>query len=94
MLKWTIAAFQVTVDQLTNVVMLGQFSVAVVGDLAYRVLWEGIVEDCTMFLRYILEKISNKEKQAQILMKVRKLIGCTFGFPPQAACILFNHLVS
>ena len=63
------------------------------GDLAFQTLWEGIVEDANLFLRYILEKLSNKDKQGVILRKLRRLMGHMNEMPPHAAATLFNHLV-
>jgi Protein UNC80 len=67
--------------------------VFLVSDLAFHTLWEGIIEDASLFLRHILEKVSNKDKQNFILRKLRRLMGHMPSLPHQAAATLFNHLV-
>ena len=63
-------------------------------DLAFHTLWDGVVDDAGLFLRHILEKVSNKEKhQNFILRKLRKLLSHMPRLPHQAAAVLLNHLV-
>jgi len=40
-----------------------------VNEVVRKVIWSCLVEDCALFIRYILEKLTVKEKQVFILTK-------------------------
>ena len=53
-----------------------------------------MVEDASLFFRYLFEKITNPERRNDMFKVLRKLLICIPNLPSNAAYILFNNLVS
>ncbi|XP_033107470.1 protein unc-80 homolog, partial [Anneissia japonica] len=64
-----------------------------VGEVAGKVLWSCLVEEPALILRYILEKITIREKQEEIILLLKKLLIHVDELPPQTAHTLFNYLL-
>ncbi|XP_071950483.1 protein unc-80 homolog isoform X2 [Antedon mediterranea] len=64
-----------------------------VGEVAGKVLWSCLVEEPALILRYILEKITIREKQEEIILLLKKLLTHVGELPPQTAHTLFNYLL-
>ncbi|KAK6643812.1 hypothetical protein RUM43_000075 [Polyplax serrata] len=61
-------------------------------EVAYSVIWNCLVEDSALFLRYILERIT-REKQDQMFKILRHLIRFVPKLPQQAAFALYNYII-
>ncbi|KAL0270475.1 UNVERIFIED_CONTAM: hypothetical protein PYX00_007876 [Menopon gallinae] len=61
-------------------------------EVAYSVIWNCLVEDSALFLRYILERIT-REKQEQMFKILRHLIRFVPKLPQQAAFALYNYII-
>lgn len=55
-------------------------------------MWNCLVEDSALFLRYILERIT-REKQDQMFKILRHLIRFVPKLPQQAAFALYNYII-
>ncbi|XP_058795328.1 protein unc-80 homolog isoform X2 [Phymastichus coffea] len=61
-------------------------------DMAYQVIWNCLVEDSALFLRYILERLT-REKQDVMFKHLRHLIRFVPKLPQQAAFALYNYII-
>ncbi|XP_025829365.1 protein unc-80 homolog [Agrilus planipennis] len=61
-------------------------------EVTYQVIWCCLVEDCALFLRYVLEKLT-REKQDQMFKILRHLIRFIPKLPQQAAFALYNYII-
>ncbi|KAG5670539.1 hypothetical protein PVAND_000795 [Polypedilum vanderplanki] len=61
-------------------------------EVAYQVIWQCLVEDSALFLRYVLERLT-REKQDQQFKLLRHLIRFVPRLPQQAAFALYNYIV-
>ncbi|XP_043466068.1 protein unc-80 homolog isoform X3 [Leptopilina heterotoma] len=61
-------------------------------EVAYHVIWNCLVEDSALFLRYILERLT-REKQEQMFKLLRHLIRFIPKLPQQAAFALYNYII-
>ncbi|CAG7787075.1 unnamed protein product [Allacma fusca] len=61
-------------------------------EVAYQVLWHCLVEDSSLFLRYILEKLT-RGKHELMFKVLRHLIMFVPRLPQQAAFSLYNHII-
>ncbi|XP_071508730.1 protein unc-80 homolog, partial [Diadema antillarum] len=64
-----------------------------VGEVAHKIMWTCLVEEPALILRYILEKITAKDKQEELILLMKKLFSHTDEIPAQAAHTLFNYLI-
>lgn len=64
-----------------------------VATIAEHVVWQCLVEDTTLFLRYILERLTRVTEKDELLYVLRKLIQRLPELPTQSAHALFNNLV-
>ncbi|XP_066929855.1 protein unc-80 homolog [Clytia hemisphaerica] len=64
-----------------------------VGDLAHSLVWYCLVDDPQTFFRRFFEKITNKNKQEELILLLRKLLFHIPKLPGNAAVILFNNLI-
>ncbi|KAK3087178.1 hypothetical protein FSP39_002695 [Pinctada imbricata] len=64
-----------------------------VSEVAEKVIWNCIVEDPALFLRYFLEKLTHRDKQEELFFLLRKLILHYRELPAQMARTLFNYLI-
>ncbi|CAE1324419.1 UNC80 [Acanthosepion pharaonis] len=64
-----------------------------VADMARKVIWKCLVEDPALFLRHFLEKLTNKERQEELMFLLRKLLLYFRDLPAQMAHSLFNYLI-
>ncbi|GFO03526.1 unc-80-like protein, partial [Plakobranchus ocellatus] len=64
-----------------------------VAEVAYKVIWDCIVDDPILFLRHFLEKLTNRDRQEELMFLLRKLILYFPQMPAQAAHSLFNYLI-
>ncbi|GFR73733.1 Unc-80-like protein [Elysia marginata] len=64
-----------------------------VAEVAYKVIWDCIVDDPILFLRHFLEKLTNKDRQEELMFLLRKLILYFPQMPAQAAHSIFNYLI-
>nr|XP_054770882.1 protein unc-80 homolog [Lytechinus pictus] len=64
-----------------------------VGEVAHKIIWTCLVEEPALILRYILEKITAKDKQEELILLMKKLFSHTDEIPAQAAHTLFNYLI-
>ncbi|XP_023931089.1 protein unc-80 homolog isoform X1 [Lingula anatina] len=62
-------------------------------EVAEKVIWLCLVEDPALFLRHFLEKMTNKDKQEELIFVLRKLLLMLPSLPSQTGHILFNYLV-
>ncbi|GLV31802.1 uncoordinated 80 [Carabus blaptoides fortunei] len=61
-------------------------------EVAYQVIWNCLVEDSALFLRYVLERLT-REKQEQMFKILRHLIRFVPKLPQQAAFALYNYII-
>ncbi|XP_011346095.1 protein unc-80 homolog isoform X3 [Ooceraea biroi] len=61
-------------------------------EVAYQVIWNCLVEDSALFLRYILERLT-REKQELMFKILRHLIRFVPKLPQQAAFALYNYII-
>lgn len=61
-------------------------------EIAYKVVWKCLVEDPSLFMRNLLEKL-NKDKKGVIIQTIRRLIRFVPRLPSQAAYILYNYFI-
>uniref|UniRef100_A0A915IVJ9 Protein UNC80 C-terminal domain-containing protein n=1 Tax=Romanomermis culicivorax TaxID=13658 RepID=A0A915IVJ9_ROMCU len=61
-------------------------------EVVRKVIWSCLVEDCALFIRYILEKLTVKEKQEELISLLRKLIQLG-PLPAQTAYTLLNYMI-
>eukprot|EP00794_Sanderia_malayensis_P013748 gene13748-15184_t len=63
-----------------------------VSSLAFKTIWQCLVEDSDLFFRTIYEEITSENEQEQILLMLRKLCKHMPVLPPVAGTLLFNNL--
>ena len=68
--------------------------VDVVCAVAEKVIWDCLVEEPTLFLRTFLEKLTNRNRQEELIFLLRKLLYNVRTLPAQTAHSLFNYIVS
>ncbi|XP_074595949.1 unc80, NALCN channel complex subunit [Brevipalpus obovatus] len=61
-------------------------------EVAYKVVWNCLVEDTSLFLRHLFEKLT-RESQQTIFQILRRLIRFMPRLPAQAAFSLYNYLI-
>ncbi|XP_071444564.1 protein unc-80 homolog isoform X1 [Hetaerina americana] len=61
-------------------------------EVAYQVIWNCLVEDSALFLRYVLERLT-REKQDLMFKVLRHLIRFVPKLPQQAAFALYNYII-
>ncbi|XKL60982.1 hypothetical protein PGB90_008039 [Kerria lacca] len=61
-------------------------------EIAYQVIWNCLVEDSSLFLRYILERLT-RDKQELMFKILRHLIRFVPKLPQQAAFALYNYII-
>lgn len=61
-------------------------------DVAYKVIWQCLVEDTALLLRYLLERLT-REKPDTIIQILRRLIRFMPRLPTQAAHVMYNYIV-
>ncbi|XP_020299995.1 protein unc-80 homolog isoform X4 [Pseudomyrmex gracilis] len=61
-------------------------------EVAYQVIWNCLVEDSALFLRYVLERLT-REKQELMFKILRHLIRFVPRLPQQAAFALYNYII-
>lgn len=66
----------------------------IVSVVAEKVVWFCLCEDPALFFRVFLEKITQREKQEELVFVLRKLLHHFTVLPHQTAHCLFNYLVS
>lgn len=59
---------------------------------SYQVIWNCLVEDSALFLRYVLERLT-REKQELMFKILRHLIRFVPKLPQQAAFALYNYII-
>ncbi|KAL5011899.1 hypothetical protein ScPMuIL_010450 [Solemya velum] len=64
-----------------------------VSEVAGKIIWNCLVEDPILFLRHFLEKLTNKDRQEEMMFLLRKLILFYKQLPAQMAHSLFNYLI-
>ena len=65
----------------------------IVSEIASKVLHGCLVEDGQLFFRTFLEKLTNKDRQENLIFLLRKLLHHVLLLPAQTAHTLFNYLV-
>ena len=60
--------------------------------LVLQVIWNCLVEDSSLFLRYILERLT-RDKQELMFKILRHLIRFVPKLPQQAAFALYNYII-
>jgi len=61
-------------------------------EVAYKIVWHCLVEDASLFLRHLFEKLT-RENQKVIFQILRRLIRFMPRLPAQAAFTLYNYLI-
>ncbi|BES88439.1 unc-80 homolog (Hypothetical protein) [Nesidiocoris tenuis] len=61
-------------------------------EVAYQVIWNCLVEDSALFLRYILERLT-RDNQELMFKVLRHLIRFVPKLPQQAAFTLYNYII-
>ncbi|OQR76167.1 protein unc-80-like, partial [Tropilaelaps mercedesae] len=61
-------------------------------EVAFKVIWQCLVEDTALFLRYLLERLT-REKPDAIIQILRRLIRFMPRLPTQAAHVMYNYVV-
>ncbi|KZC08559.1 Protein unc-80 like protein, partial [Dufourea novaeangliae] len=61
-------------------------------EVAYQVIWNCLVEDSALFLRYVLERLT-RDKQELMFKILRHLIRFVPKLPQQAAFALYNYII-
>ncbi|GLG97294.1 Protein unc-80 homolog [Gryllus bimaculatus] len=61
-------------------------------EVAYQVIWNCLVEDSALFLRYVLERLT-RDKQDLMFKILRHLIRFVPKLPQQAAFALYNYII-
>ncbi|KAL3872189.1 hypothetical protein ACJMK2_040132 [Sinanodonta woodiana] len=64
-----------------------------VSEVAGKVIWNCMIEEPVLFLRYFLEKLTHKDKQEELLFLLRKMLIYYRELPSQMAHSLFNYLI-
>nr|CDS15467.1 protein unc 80 [Echinococcus granulosus] len=64
-----------------------------VSTVAETVIWQCLLEDTSLFLRYIFEKLTRVPHKDDLISVIRKLVQRLPELPMQTAHILFNNLV-
>ncbi|XP_071839173.1 protein unc-80 homolog isoform X3 [Apostichopus japonicus] len=64
-----------------------------VSDVAYSTLWNCLVEEPALICRYILEKITCKGKQEELILLMKRMFSSVREIPSQVAHTLFNYLI-
>ncbi|XP_022101911.1 protein unc-80 homolog isoform X3 [Acanthaster planci] len=62
-------------------------------EVAEKVLWACLVEEPALICRYILEKITAKNKQEDLILLLKKMVSHYGELPAQTAHCLFNYLL-
>uniref|UniRef100_A0A8D8LFR6 Protein unc-80 homolog n=1 Tax=Cacopsylla melanoneura TaxID=428564 RepID=A0A8D8LFR6_9HEMI len=81
----------ITIINLLNDAAVSNDGIAVY-DVAYQVIWNCLVEESSLFLRYILERLT-REKQDVMFKVLRHLIRFVPKLPQQAAFALYNYII-
>ena len=61
-------------------------------EVAYQVVWQCLVEDSNLFLKFFMEKLT-RENQDDMFQIIRNLIRFIPQLPHQAAFSLYNYLI-
>ncbi|XP_048588212.1 protein unc-80 homolog isoform X2 [Nematostella vectensis] len=61
--------------------------------VAYRLVWNSLIEDPVLFFRTILEEVTKKDKQESHICLIKKLFMYIDQLPPASARFLLNNLV-
>ncbi|XP_031777864.1 protein unc-80 homolog isoform X3 [Nasonia vitripennis] len=61
-------------------------------EMAYQVIWNCLVEDSALFLRYVLERLT-RDQQDLMFKLLRHLIRFVPKLPQQAAFALYNYII-
>ncbi|KAL1123884.1 hypothetical protein AAG570_001654, partial [Ranatra chinensis] len=61
-------------------------------EVAYQVIWNCLVEDSALFLRYVLERLT-RDNQELMFKVLRHLIRFVPRLPQQAAFTLYNYII-
>ncbi|XP_023345788.1 protein unc-80 homolog [Eurytemora carolleeae] len=61
-------------------------------EVAYQIIWSFLVEDCNLFLKYFMEKLT-RNGQEETFQIIRSLIRFIPKLPQQAAFSLYNYLI-
>ncbi|KAG8225919.1 hypothetical protein J437_LFUL005955 [Ladona fulva] len=72
--------------------LLDDAAVSPDGNAVYEVIWNCLVEDSALFLRYVLERLT-REKQDLMFKVLRHLIRFVPKLPQQAAFALYNYII-
>uniref|UniRef100_A0A5K3ET37 Ras-GAP domain-containing protein n=1 Tax=Mesocestoides corti TaxID=53468 RepID=A0A5K3ET37_MESCO len=64
-----------------------------VSSVVEKVIWQCLLEDTSLFLRYIFEKLTRVPHKDDLVSIIRKLVQRLPELPMQTAHILFNNLV-
>ena len=64
-----------------------------VSAVSEKVIWTCLTEEPQLFLRMFLEKLTQKDKQEELIFLLRKMLYHLSDLPPQTAHCLFNYLV-
>ncbi|XP_018896454.1 protein unc-80 homolog isoform X1 [Bemisia tabaci] len=63
-------------------------------EITYEVIWNCLVDDCGLFLRYILERLTRERSELEAMFKIlRHLIRFVPKLPQQAAFSLYNYII-
>ncbi|KAE8737653.1 hypothetical protein FOCC_FOCC016879, partial [Frankliniella occidentalis] len=61
-------------------------------EIAYQTIWNCLVEDSALFLRYVLERLT-RDRQDEMFKLLRHLIRFIPKLPQQAAFALYNYII-
>ncbi|KAJ1528104.1 hypothetical protein ONE63_008019 [Megalurothrips usitatus] len=61
-------------------------------EVAYQTIWNCLVEDSALFLRYVLERLT-RDRQDEMFKLLRHLIRFIPKLPQQAAFALYNYII-
>ena len=65
-----------------------------VNTVVEKVIWQCLLEDTSLFLRYIFEKLTRVPHKDDLISVIRKIVVRLPELPMHTAHILFNNLVS
>lgn len=69
-------------------------SISFISCLCLQVIWNCLVDDCGLFLRYILERLTRERSELEAMFKIlRHLIRFVPKLPQQAAFSLYNYII-
>ncbi|CAF3808214.1 unnamed protein product [Rotaria magnacalcarata] len=66
---------------------------AIVSGAARKVLWNCLLDEPTLFIRFFFEKISQKERRIKSLQSLHHLMIYFTDIPPQFAHAIFNYVL-